>query len=164
VHVHERRVKLGRATSQLQSRLGREPTREELAEASGLSLQHVDEALDVAEAHVSLNQTIGSSDDGELGDLFGDPTAVDPEEEAADSFRRTAVRRAVAKLPERQRRILELRFGFDGESESLEKIGKELGITRERVRQLEREALARLEIELEAVVTLDDGDDLARAA
>jgi RNA polymerase primary sigma factor len=163
VHVHERRVKLARATSQLQSRLGREPTREELAEASGLSLQHVEEALDVAEAPVSLNQTIGSSEDGELGDLFGDPTAVDPEEEAADSFRRQAVRRAVAALPERERRILELRFGFDGESESLEKIGKELGITRERVRQLEREALARLEIELEGV-TLDDGDELARAA
>jgi RNA polymerase primary sigma factor len=164
VHVHERRVKLARATSQLQSRLGREPTREELAEASGLSLQHVDEALDVAEAPVSLNQAIGSSEDGELGDLFGDPTAVDPEEEAADSFRRQAVRRAVARLPERQRRILELRFGFEGESESLEKIGKELGITRERVRQLEREALARLEIELDGVVTLDDGDDLADAA
>jgi len=166
VHVHERRVKLARASSQLQARLGREPTREELAEASGLSLQHVEEALDVAEAPVSLNQGIGSADDGEFGDLFSDPTASDPEEEAADSFRRQAVRRAVAKLPERERRILELRFGFDGETESLEKIGKELGITRERVRQLERDALARLADELDGVVTVSDldGDDLARAA
>jgi RNA polymerase primary sigma factor len=163
VHVHERRVKLGRAASQLQARLGREPSREELAEASGLSLQHVDEALDVAEAPVSLNQSIGSSDDGEFGDLFSDPSASDPEEEAADAFRRQAVRRAVAALPERERRILELRFGFDGETESLEKIGKELGITRERVRQLERDALARLADELDGVVTVD-GDDLARAA
>ena len=166
VHVHERRVKLGRAASQLQARLGREPSREELAEAAGLTPQHVDEALDAAEAPVSLNQTIGSSDDGEFGDLFSDPSASDPEEEAADAFRRQAVRRAVAALPDRERRILELRFGFAGESESLEKIGKELGITRERVRQLERDALARLADELDGVVTLGDagGDDLARAA
>ncbi len=120
----------------------------------------------IPEAPVSLNQGIGSADDGEFGDLFSDPTASDPEEEAADSFRRQAVRRAVAKLPERERRILELRFGFDGETESLEKIGKELGITRERVRQLERDALARLADELDGVVTVSDldGDDLARAA
>jgi RNA polymerase primary sigma factor len=166
VHVHERRVKLARASAQLQSRLGREPTREELAEASGLPLQHVEEALEAAEASVSLNQTIGSGDEGELGDLFSDPTASDPEEEAGDALRRQAVRRAVAKLPERERRILELRFGFEGESESLERIGKELGITRERVRQLERSGLNRLADELEGVVNLDDvgGEDLARAA
>jgi RNA polymerase primary sigma factor len=166
VHVHERRVKLARASTQLQARIGREPTREELAEASGLTLQHVEEALDAADAPVSLNQSIGSGDEGELGDLFGDPTASDPEEEAADALRRQAVRRALANLPDRERRILELRFGFEGETESLESIGKELGITRERVRQLERSGLARLGDELEGVVTLDDldGDDLARAA
>jgi RNA polymerase primary sigma factor len=164
VHVHERRVKLARAASQLQARLGHEPTREELAEASGLPLQHVDEALDAAEAPVSLNQSFGSDEDGELGDLFGDPTAIDPEEEAAESFRRRAVRQAVANLPERERRILELRFGFEGHTESLETIGKELGIGRERVRQLEREGLARLAEELDGVVSLDPDGDLASAA
>jgi RNA polymerase primary sigma factor len=164
VHVHERRVKLGRTSNQLQAKLGREPTREELAQASGMPLKHVEEALEAAEASVSLNQTIGSSEEGELGDLFGDPTATDPEEEAADSLRRQAVRDALTNLPERQRRILELRFGFDGETESLEAIGKELGITRERVRQLEREGLARLADELDGVVTIDDDDDLANAA
>jgi RNA polymerase primary sigma factor len=163
VHVHERRVKLARASNQLQARLGREPTREELAETAGLPLNHVEEALEAAEASVSLNQTFGSTDDGELGDLFSDPTATDPEEEAADALRRQSVRTALAKLPERQRRILELRFGFEGETESLEAIGKELGITRERVRQLEREGLARLAQDLDGVVELD-GDDLARAA
>ena len=151
-HVHERRVKISRASSQLQTRLGREATREELAEATGLSLLHVEEALDVAEAPVSLNQSVGATDDGELGDLFSDPAASDPEEEAADSLRRQAVRRAVSRLPERERRILELRFGFEGETTSLEAIGKELGITRERVRQLERSALDRLEDELDSVV------------
>jgi RNA polymerase primary sigma factor len=164
VHVHERRVKLWRAASQLQARLGREPTREELAQAAGLPLQHVDEALDAAEAPVSLNQSFGNDDDGELGDLFSDPTAVDPEEEAADSFRRDAVRQAVANLPERERLILELRFGFAGETESLEAIGKQLGIGRERVRQLERQGLARLAVELDGVVTLDPDADLANAA
>ena len=147
-HVNERRVKLSRAATQLEAKLGRKPTREELAEAAGLSLQHVDEALDAVDASVSLNQRIGSEEDGELGDLFHDPAAPDPEEEATDSLRRLEVRRALAALPERERRIIELRFGLDAEPIALEAIGKQLGITRERVRQLERDALEKLEEEL----------------
>jgi RNA polymerase primary sigma factor len=162
-HVHERRVKIARARGQLEVRLGREPTREEIAEAAGISLQHVDEALDAAEANVSLNRSVGSDGDGEFGDLFGDPTAEDPMEEAGESLRRRAVREAVARLPERERRIVELRFGFAGESASLESIGAELGLTRERIRQLEANAMARLAVELEAVAERDDGD-LARSA
>src|SRR5581483_5425698 len=83
-HVHERRIKLARASNRLQARLGREPTREELAEAAGLSLQHAEEALDAAEARVSLNQSLSTGEDGELGDLFHDPDAADPAEEAAE--------------------------------------------------------------------------------
>ena len=143
-HVHERRVKLGGASARLEPKLGRPPTREELAAETGLSLRHVDEALDIAEAPVSLNRPIGSGEDGEFGDLFADTEAPDPAAEATDSLRRLAVRRAVSRLPERERRILELRFGFDAEPASLEAIGKELGITRERVRQLEAEAFRRL--------------------
>jgi RNA polymerase primary sigma factor len=143
-HVHERRVKLGGASARLEPKLGREPTREELAAETGLSLRHVDEALDIAEAPVSLNRPIGSEEDGEFGDLFADAEALDPAAEATDSLRRLAVRRAVSRLPERERRILELRFGFDSDPASLEAIGKELGITRERVRQLEAEAFRRL--------------------
>jgi len=161
VHVNERRLKLSRTSNQLQTKLGREPTREELAEASGLSLQHVDEALDAADAPVSLNASVGSDGDAELGDLFSDPTAADPVEDAAESLKRQTVQRALARLPERERRIVELRYGFDGETTSLEAIGKELGITRERVRQLERDALSRLQHELDGVVA---GDDLANAA
>ncbi|MGH3035295.1 MAG: sigma-70 family RNA polymerase sigma factor [Gaiellaceae bacterium] len=165
-HVHERRAKITRVANRLQTRLGREPTREELAEAAGLSLRHVEEALDAAEVSVSLNQRVGSDGDAELGDLFSDPSAGDPVEEAAESFQRQAVRRALATLPERERRVLELRFGFDGETESFETIGKELGVSRERVRQLERDGLARLADELEGVVAVPeaDDDDLARAA
>jgi len=147
-HVNERRVKLGRESNRLETKLGRKPTREELAEATELSLLHVDEALDAVEANVSLNRPIGSEEDGELADLFHDPAADSPEEEAVDSLRRSEVRRAIASLPERERRIIELRFGVGGEPVALEAIGKELGITRERVRQLEREALEKLEGEL----------------
>ena len=147
-HVNERRVKLARESNRLETKLGRKPTREELAEATELSLLHVDEALDAVEANVSLNRPIGSEEDGELADLFHDPAADSPEEEAVDSLRRSEVRRAIASLSERERRIIELRFGVGGEPVALEAIGKELGITRERVRQLEREALEKLEGEL----------------
>jgi RNA polymerase primary sigma factor len=144
VHVVERQQKLGRAARRLEVELGREATKDELAEATGLPIQHVDEALGAAQASVSLNQTVGADDEGELGDLFADREALDPYEEAEDSLRRQGVRRALDALPERERRILELRFGFEGEPWTLEAIGHELDLTRERVRQLEGQALARL--------------------
>ena len=102
------------------------------------------EALGAAHASVSLNQTVGADDEGELGDLFADREAADPFDEAEESLRRQGVRRALDALPERERRILELRFGFEGEPWTLEAIGHELDLTRERVRQLEGQALARL--------------------
>ena len=155
VHVQERRIKLNRASAELQAKLGREATLEELASATRLKLEHVSEALDAVDS-VSLNQGLGSDGDSELGDLFADESTVDPAEEAVESVRRERVQRAVADLPERQRRIIELRFGFETEPASLETIGKELGLTRERVRQLESDALARLQLAL--------GDELASAA
>ena len=155
VHVQERRIKLNRASAELQAKLGREATPEELAQATRLKLEHVVEALDAVDS-VSLNQGLGSDGDSELGDLFADESTVDPAEEAVESVRRQRVQRAVADLPDRQRRIIELRFGFDSEPASLETIGKELGLTRERVRQLESDALARLQLAL--------GDELVYAA
>ncbi|HEY7003820.1 MAG TPA: sigma-70 family RNA polymerase sigma factor [Gaiellaceae bacterium] len=148
-HVNERRAKIARARRRLELELGSAPSREELAEATGLPLKHVDEALDAAEAPVSLNQPVGSEDEGELGDLFSDSNAGDPAEEATAAVQRQEVRRALAGLPERERRLVELRFGFDGEPASLEAIGKELGLSRERVRQLETDAFARLASELD---------------
>ena len=97
-----------------------------------------------AQASVSLNQSVGSDDEGELGDLFADREAPDPFDEAEESLRRQGVRKALDALPLRERRILELRFGFEGDPWTLEAIGAELGLTRERVRQLEGQALARL--------------------
>jgi len=144
VHVVERQQKLGRAARRLEVELGREATKQELAEATGLPIQHVDEALGAAQASVSLNQSVGADEEGELGDLFADREAADPFDEAEESLRKQGVRRALDALPERERRILELRFGFEGEPWTLEAIGHELGLTRERVRQLEGQALARL--------------------
>ena len=151
-HVHERRLKLARVGRQLEAEHGRRPTNEELAEATGFELQHVEEALGAVEASVSLNQSVGEDGDGELGDLFADQSAADPVEEAGESLRRQAVRAAVRTLPELERRILELRFGFDGEQHTLESIERELGISRERIRQVERDVFAQLAEELKDVV------------
>jgi RNA polymerase primary sigma factor len=144
VHVVERQQKLGRAARRLEVELGRDATKEELAEATGLPVQHVDEALSAAQASVSLNQSVGADEEGELGDLFADREAPDPFDEAEESLRKQGVRKALDALPERERRILELRFGFEGDPWTLEAIGAELGLTRERVRQLEAQALQRL--------------------
>ena len=120
VHVVERQQKLGRAARRLEVELGREATKEELAEATGLPVQHVDEALGAAQASVSLNQSVGADDEGELGDLFADREAADPFDEAEESLRKQGVRKALDALPERERRILELRFGFEGDPWTLE--------------------------------------------
>ena len=157
-HVHERRNKLAAAARKLEPQLGRPATYDELAEATGLSLLHVEEALDIVEARVSLNRPVGSDADVELGDLFADENADDPEEAAGEYMQSRAVRLALEQLPELERRILELRYGLDGEPHSLEAIGAELGISRERIRRLEGEALDTL------AETLGDGDELALSA
>jgi RNA polymerase primary sigma factor len=151
VHVHERRVKIARERNKLEASLGREPTREELSEATQIPLNHVSEALDAASASVSLNQHVGADEGSELGEMFADTTSLDPVDEASDSYRRHLVRRAIDKLPEREQRIVELRFGLHGDPLSLEAIGDELSLTRERVRQLEKQAFARLQTELAGV-------------
>jgi RNA polymerase primary sigma factor len=144
VHVQERRQKLRRARQRLEASQGRTPSTEELAEAAQLTLEHTEEALGAVEASVSLNQTIGEGD-GELGDLFADTEADDPAELADISFEHQRLRDALALLDDRERRVLELRFGIgNGEQRSLEQIGRELGLTRERIRQLEASGMRRL--------------------
>ena len=162
-HVHERRIKLARLGREFEIEHGREANTAELAALSGYEEQHVDEALSAVEASVSLNQVVGDDGDGELGDLFADREALDPAEEAGDSLRRQSVRTALATLSEREQRLLELRFGFAGEQQSLDAIARELGVSRERVRQLEQQALARLAGELEGVVEVSE-QELAESA
>jgi RNA polymerase primary sigma factor len=165
VHVQERRLKLRRARQRLEVAHGRQPTVEELAAATELKRHHVEEALEAAEASVSLNQAVGEHGDGELGDLFADRTAEDPIELVDVALAQQRVRDALMNLPDRERRVLELRFGFDGESDgmSLEQIGKRMGLTRERVRQLETAALRALERTLQTH-PLSSSEELAGAA
>ncbi len=162
-HVHERRLKLSRLTREFEAEHGRAPTAEELADAAGYELVHVEEALDTVEASVSLNQEVGTDGGAELGDLFADPDAADPVEEAGEILKRNAVRAALRTLPELERRILELRFGFGGEQQTLEAIERELGISRERFHKLEEQAFARLGRELEGVIDAAP-DELADSA
>ena len=117
----------------------------QIAQLSSLDAsQRLNQNLEQLLTLQSLNQSVGADDEGELGDLFADREAADPFDEAEESLRRQGVRRALDALPERERRILELRFGFEGEPWTLEAIGNELDLTRERVRQLEGQALSRL--------------------
>jgi RNA polymerase primary sigma factor len=150
IHVVERQRKLARTAQRLEATLGREPTREELISASDLPAQQAAQALDAAQASVSLNQKVGAEDQVELGDLFADPAASDPLEQAGQALHRQQLRRALAQLPARERRILDLRYGLTGKPQTLEAIGQQVDLTRERIRQLEQKALTRLAGELDS--------------
>ena len=152
VHVHDQRRELARAAGKLHEELGREPTRDELAGATGITLGQVAAALEAAESSVSLNALIGHDGDAELGDLFADPAAADPIEDVHDLLRHDRVRVAVQQLPQPQRSIVELRFGLNGETaSSLEVIAARLSLSRDRVRQIERDALDRLSTALTGI-------------
>jgi RNA polymerase primary sigma factor len=150
VHVVERRQHLAQAAGGLETKLGRAPTPAELAEETGLALHHVVDALNAAEVAASLEQSVGAGDESTLGALVADDDAPDPVAEADDSVRSAAIHEALSLLPDRERHALELRFGFDGEPWTLEGIGNELELTRERVRQLVERALRRMEDHLAA--------------
>ena len=146
VHVVERQQQLARAGRKIFSESGCEATEKELAEATGLPIHQVKEALRAARTVTSLNLPVGDKDDvSELGDLLPDHNTPDPSDEAGDTLRRDGVHRALASLSFRERRILELRYGLvDNEPHTLEEIGKEFGVTRERIRQIEAKSLERI--------------------
>ena len=147
VHVVEREQKVARTERELLAKLGRMPTNEEIAKQSKLPLTQVVEVRAAARTVASTDAPIGSEGDSSLGDLFA-ASGPTTEDEVDQTIRGDAVRRAVAKLPERQRDVISLRFGLHGgEPTSLEQIGKQLGITRERVRQIEADALRRLSVD-----------------
>jgi RNA polymerase primary sigma factor len=149
VHIFERERKLARAEGELFARLGRPPTDGELVQATGLSQRHIREVRHAARAVVSLDQPMGADADASLGALA---RAEEPEhlEEIHVSLLRETLRRAVQALPERQRQVIELRYGLVPDSPvSLEEAGRRLGLNRESVRQLEGRALRRLAVERE---------------
>jgi RNA polymerase primary sigma factor len=154
VHIVERLQKMKRAERTLWTRLGREPALEEIAEEANLSLQQVHEVRAAARASASLDQPVGEQEDA----LFGEFVAGDdplPEEKADVSLRRQALLQALAALPDRDRQVLALRYGLGGvEAKTLDDVGLRLGLSRERVRQIERDSLRQLATlrEMQAVV------------
>jgi RNA polymerase primary sigma factor len=154
VHVVEREQKVARARRELVAVLERDPTPEEISKHSKLPITHVHEVMAAARAVASTDMPVGDDGDASFGDLIAG-TGPSTEEEASASLRDLAVRQAVANLPDRERAVVELRFGLVGDGPaSLEAIGKQLGLTRERVRQIETDALRRL----------SQNEDLADAA
>jgi len=145
VHVAEREQRLARAERELLASLGRQPTDEELARRTKLPLKQVREVRQAARAVTSLDRPVGDDDSASFGDLIASDDRT-PEEQIEIELTERALHAAVAELPPREQEILRLRFGLGGESDpkSLEEIGRILGVTRERVRQLEGEALRRL--------------------
>jgi RNA polymerase primary sigma factor len=144
VHISERQQKISRAERELMAKLERAPTDEEVAKASRLPLKQVREVRNAARAVASLDRPIGSENDTSMGDLIASESDV--AEEVEVSLQETALHRALADLPEREQEIVRLRYGLNGDSDpkSLEEIGRRLGLTRERVRQIEARALQRL--------------------
>ena len=145
VHIVEREQKISRAERELVAKLERAPTDEEVAKKSKLPLKQVREVRAAARAVASLDKPVGEDDSASLGDLFASEERT-PDEQVEVQLTEKALRSAVGELPEREQQILKLRYGLNGDTEpkSLEEIGRIMGITRERVRQLEGEALRRL--------------------
>jgi RNA polymerase primary sigma factor len=144
VHVADQVRRLMRARRQLAQKMNREPTTEELAKESGFPEKRVQELLDLVEDPVSLETPVG---DGEsmYADLIEDVNSERPDESTSKKLRRSELAEAMLRLNPRMRRVLSLRFGLDGETpQTLEEVGAGLGITRERVRQLESRALREL--------------------
>lgn len=144
VHISQRQVKIRRLESELSTRLGREPTDEELAAVAEFPVEEVAELRELSRALTSLDQPVG--DDGEtvLGELLASDRPQ-PEEEVTESERDQQVNEAVQRLPEAERSVIRLRFGLTGEEpRTLRQAGSELGITAERARQLEEQGLRRL--------------------
>ena len=143
VHLHDTLAAVRAAQASLKAELGREPRPEEIAEEAGVNVDKVELALGVADT-VSLEQPVGE-DGAQLGDFIEDEDAVDPVRVTEELDIANSLRKSIERLPEREGRILALRYGFyDGVPRTLEEIGEEFNLTRERIRQLEKLALCRL--------------------
>jgi len=146
VHMVEKLNKVVHVERQLVQQLGREPTPDEIARELQSTVREVRDVLRMAQQPISLEKPIGEEDESELGDFVEDQTAESPFELAAERLRRENLRRALAALPEREREVIEMRFGLTGERPyTLEEVGRAFNVTRERIRQIENHTLKKLE-------------------
>jgi len=145
VHMVEQINRLIRTSRRLQQELGREPTSEEIAAEMGLPPDKVREILKISQEPVSLEMPIGEEEDSNLGDFIEDSKALAPSDAASLKLLKEQVDDVLGSLGDRERRVLELRFGLDdGRTRTLEEVGREFGVTRERIRQIEAKALRKL--------------------
>lgn len=145
VHMVETINKLNRISRQLLQENGREATNEELAKAMGVSLAKIREVKKIAQDPISLETPIGEKEDSHLGDFIEDHEAIAPDDAAGSILLREQIEELLTGLTERERQVLELRFGLkDGKTRTLEEVGKYFDVTRERIRQIESKALRKL--------------------
>ena len=144
MHVTENTAKVLRERRRLYQKDGREPRPAELAERLGVPVARVEQVLSLAAQPTSLDAPVGEDGDATLGDLIKAPDAVDPQAAAEASALQKIVGEALATLSPREQCILRMRFGIGGADHTLEEIGKEFGVTRERIRQIEAKALEKL--------------------
>jgi RNA polymerase primary sigma factor len=146
VHMVEKLNRVVHAERQLVQELGREPIAAEIAAELQMTVREVRDVWRMAQQPISLEKPVGEEDDSSLGDFVEDPTAESPFELASERLRRENLRRALAALPEREREVIELRFGLTGQRPyTLEEVGRAFNVTRERIRQIESHTLKKLE-------------------
>ncbi len=145
VHMIETINKLMRVQKQLVQEFGREPTPEEIAEEINLPVERVRSVLKMAQQPISLQAPVGDSDDTSFGDFIEDKAAENPMEEASFSFLKEKIKDVLDTLTDREREVIEQRFGLrDGSPRTLEEVGRQFSVTRERIRQIEAKALRKL--------------------
>jgi RNA polymerase primary sigma factor len=145
VHMVEKLNRVAHVERQLVQKLGREPEPGEIAEELRWPVSDVRDIIRVSQLPVSLEKPVGDEDESELGDFVADEAVLEPFEEASEHMQKEGVRRALEALPERERQVIELRYGLSGaEPLTLEEVGRTFGVTRERIRQIENNTLKKL--------------------
>lgn len=145
VHMVEKLNRVTQVERQLVQKLGREPEPAEIAAELDLTVREVRDILRVAQMPVSLEKPVGDEEESELGDFVPDETVEEPFEAATENLQRQNIRKALEALPERERQVIELRYGLRGhEPLTLEEVGRAFGVTRERIRQIENNTLRKL--------------------
>ena len=158
VHMVEKLNKVVHVERQLVQTLGREPTPDEIARELECTVREVRDIQRMAQQPVSLEKPIGEEEESELGDFVEDESAVSPFDQASDTLRRENVRKALDALPQREREVIEMRFGLTGTRPfTLEEVGRAFNVTRERIRQIENHTLKKLESLPEAQRLRDTG-------